>query len=362
MRLRIRGFQSHVDTLLDIHGNYVCITGPNNVGKSSVIRALRWVFYDALRGARFIRRGETVAQVDVGIGDATVSRIKGDKRNAYVYNDNTLEAIGNGAPIEVSNLLGIAPIKIDKDLDLEMHVVRQTEHPFLMGLSGAIKSKVLNALTGHHVLDVATRETINTLKGMKQEKDALTRREEWAVEELTRYIDIDKKQGLLDIANEFYEQLVNLSNKVVIGKGLLDSQRTVKNNIAQFDKVPLVDLDLLESQYGQLDKLKRYADTMRKDLDAIKVCRWQIKSLVSMVQLDVEAMDNGLVLIHGLAQKKKDVQSVLDARVKIAQETHRLSTYQGMLDSALEEFRSVVGSDCPTCGQAITEKCLEEIV
>jgi len=129
------------------------------VGKSSIIRAVRSLFYDALRGSRFVKKGKSQSQVSISLEGGTVERQKGKGLNAYVVNGKQMEAIGRGVPPEVFKFLNIRPIRIDKDMEIEVNVVRQLEAPFLMALPGSAKAKVLNALTGHHVLDVATRET-----------------------------------------------------------------------------------------------------------------------------------------------------------------------------------------------------------
>jgi exonuclease SbcC len=58
-KLSLRNFQSHRETDLEFSPGLNIIVGPSDQGKSAIIRALRWLFYNEPRGTGFIRVGET---------------------------------------------------------------------------------------------------------------------------------------------------------------------------------------------------------------------------------------------------------------------------------------------------------------
>lgn len=57
MKLRIQNFQAHKDTTIE----FDCITtivGPSDIGKSAVLRALKWVAKNEPKGTSFVRDGD----------------------------------------------------------------------------------------------------------------------------------------------------------------------------------------------------------------------------------------------------------------------------------------------------------------
>lgn len=315
MQLRLKNVQSHVDTTLDITGNFVAITGPNNVGKSAIIRAVRWVFYDALRGSRFITKGQDVASVEMRLGDHTVTRIKGDGKNAYVCDDVTLEAINKGVPIEVSTLLNVRPIPVDKDLELELNVSRQSEHPFLMGVTGSIRSKVLNTITGSNVLDAAVRETSTVLKRLHTAHAENTERISALDAELKKYEDLE------------YKRQIVASAKVIQGQ-----------------------VQDLEQNRGRLSELQTRYITLQDSLNELKN-----KPTVDLLQVE-----NTVAKVESLLSYRKILANAVSLGASVTTERTSLTQLESWYQKELNEYKSLVGSQCTTCGQTLTEQCLEE--
>ena len=109
--IRVRNFQSVKDATLNIRGLTV-ITGPNNSGKSALMRAIRGVFTNAPAGS-FVRHGEGSLTVDLTFEDGqTVTWEKGSEKpdgkgkaiNRYTVNGKVLDGVGRGVPPEVEAL------------------------------------------------------------------------------------------------------------------------------------------------------------------------------------------------------------------------------------------------------------------
>lgn len=109
--IRVRNFQSIKDVTLRVAGLTV-ITGPNNSGKSAVLRALRGVFTNAPAGS-YIRHGAGFLTVDLTFDDGqTVTWEKGTEKpdgkgkaiNRYTVNGKVLDGVGRGVPPEVEAL------------------------------------------------------------------------------------------------------------------------------------------------------------------------------------------------------------------------------------------------------------------
>lgn len=107
--VRVRDFQSIGDTItIEVNGLTV-ITGPNNSGKTALMRALFGLFSNA-RGNSFVRYGKESARVEVEFSDRTIVWEKGMKVNRYVVDGKPLERVGAGVPAEVVSA-GVMPVE-----------------------------------------------------------------------------------------------------------------------------------------------------------------------------------------------------------------------------------------------------------
>jgi exonuclease SbcC len=165
VRVRVRNFQSIKDAEVTISGLTV-ITGPNNIGKSALMRAVRGVFTNPPAGP-LVRNGTAHLTVDLWLPDGTHIKWekgwakpdrKGGTLNQYWLNGMKLESVGRNAPAEIL-ALGVAPISAGNQ-QLWPQVARQKEGDyFLVNKSGAIVAEALSDVERVGRLNKALRLT-----------------------------------------------------------------------------------------------------------------------------------------------------------------------------------------------------------
>ena len=120
-KVQLKNFQSHKDTFIELSPRFNCIIGAGHSGKSSLVRALGFLFYNDWHNC-FARFGE-VAEVIATLENGTViTRIKGEGVNKVIVNGVVFENFGSTLPEEVSNALGITPLQIDADQFVKLNV------------------------------------------------------------------------------------------------------------------------------------------------------------------------------------------------------------------------------------------------
>lgn len=160
--IAIENFQSHVNTVLEPApaGQLTVIVGPSDSGKTAIIRALRWNYYDIPRGADFINVKANAARVTVaGTNGAQVTRERSRKGyNRYVANGQKYEGFGSEIPAEVLDATGVRPVTVG-DLKLNLNLAEQLDGPFLgKSVSAPGRAKVLGKLAGTEEIDFAARQ------------------------------------------------------------------------------------------------------------------------------------------------------------------------------------------------------------
>ena len=116
--LHIKNFQVHTDLKIEFSPTITSIKGPTDSGKSSVLRALRWVCLNDMAGEAFIREGACSVLALLRIGDRKIGRGKGQIGNVYRLDDREFKAFGQGnVPQEIAQVLQLNEINFQGQHD-----------------------------------------------------------------------------------------------------------------------------------------------------------------------------------------------------------------------------------------------------
>jgi len=143
--LLIQNFQTHDKTRVDFAPGITCIVGPSDVGKSAVIRALRWVCDNTPGGDAFIRHGAKGCTVKLIADGRTIARRRspGGEINEYHLDDQEFKAFGRGVPEPVSRHLNLGAVSWQG----------QHDTPYWFGETAGEVSRQLNAIVNLGVID-----------------------------------------------------------------------------------------------------------------------------------------------------------------------------------------------------------------
>lgn len=95
----------------------VTIIGKSNVGKSSILRALRWLCLNRPGGEAFIREGSGHCKIRVNLEDRSVTRSRSGTRNAYSLDGTPLLSFGSEVPADVASLLNVSELNFQNQHD-----------------------------------------------------------------------------------------------------------------------------------------------------------------------------------------------------------------------------------------------------
>ena len=116
--IELRNFQKWKSLVLDLDPQITVLVGPTDVGKSAVIRALRWLCLNRPGGEEFRRFGSKLTKVRVTLLDGTtVQRIRSNTRNEYWVDDKVFRAFGTSVPVPVQEALGLTDSNFQSQMD-----------------------------------------------------------------------------------------------------------------------------------------------------------------------------------------------------------------------------------------------------
>jgi len=306
-KLELKNFQAHKHTVIDFNDQFNCIVGPSRAGKSSVVRALNFLFFDKWSDS-YVRNGSAFTELILHLDNGyIISRSKsvGSVVNKIVVTnpDKTqqqpYEKFGTDTPEPVRKILQIYPVKIDVDADVEVNVADQDHSPFLLSESGPVKTKYINRLTGAHVLDAAMRS-------VNKDKSSL----------------LTEKSLILDNVEQLTGKLSKFSNVY-----------TVKDKLSKY--------------YADCKRIHKQVALLRK----VELARQDIEKFT----VRVTAIDNMLSVIDTVIVKLEGTVAVTE-QLKLWQHLKEACRIEKEIDAALikvqaDEKALLVGvKQCPLCG------------
>jgi len=192
--VRVRDFQSIGDVTIEVNGLTI-ITGPNNSGKTALIRAIFGAFTNT-RGTSFVRSGKDSSKVDLSFSDGhKLSWEKGPKVNRYELDGTTLERVGSGAPEDVKKL-GVYPIEAT-GADLWPQFAHQfVGQIFLLDKPGSVLAEAIANIDKVGVLNEALRLSQSDRRSAASDLKVRTA-------DTTRFeLELQKFDGLDDLASK----------------------------------------------------------------------------------------------------------------------------------------------------------------
>lgn len=209
----IKNFKSIKDITLEFHKGVNTFIGETDAGKSTILNALRWPITNRPLGdSIFPNHWDGDTTVDIILNkDISVSREKG-KENLYItskltgklWDNKEFEGFGTSVPEEVSKLLNISDINIQ----------RQHESHFLITKSPGEIAKYLNKIVDLEVIDKSLSNIGKTLKNEKRLLSDLQSTEEDRKEELKKYEWIDSIELKLSLTIELEKEVSEIENKI----------------------------------------------------------------------------------------------------------------------------------------------------
>lgn len=143
----LKNFQAHRNLTVELGPGVTTVVGPSDVGKSALVRAVRWACLNKPDGLAFVRHGKKLASTTLHVDGCAVKRSRSKSKNAYSVSgagSGTYKAFGRGnVPKPVEELLNVGPDNFQG----------QHDAPFWLALPAGDLSKALNDVVDLSLID-----------------------------------------------------------------------------------------------------------------------------------------------------------------------------------------------------------------
>lgn len=355
--VQIKNFQSHKETKFEFKEGLNVITGSSDSGKTTVLRALEWVFKNRPLGEEFksyFAKATDPIEVKVVFdnGELTKGRIKGS--NYYIVGNKKLEAIKTDVPEEVQNLVNI----------LDHNIQTQHQAYFLLQDSPGEVARKLNELVGLDIIDILFRNlNSKILEANRQVREAGERKKELteSIDSLS-YIDqiekvlekIEKKLSHFDVSKTKYDALEKLLNEYTS----IIEEKGVYMSVPEMENIVTALISQVKSYLEQQVTLMGFK-ALLTTFESVHQSRNTEKRWLSVEPLH-KALIKKVTNFHTNKSKATNLTSLLRDYEQIST---LLEKEKKKYNIAVSEYIKTLTKEkiCPTCGNSISNSTLKEL-
>ncbi len=353
-RIELENFQGHKKSALSFHPGINVIIGQSNQGKSSIMRAFRWVRWNRPVGTGHIvshwaldAKGNQKVPTSVALSlgeDATISRVRDKDTNAYsVPGLPPFSAVKTEVPQEVADLLNL------EDVNLQ----RQMDAPFLLSASPGDVALFFNKIIR---LDIIDEVLTLAERNKRRAKEDVTNGEK----RVSLYEEQAKAYTWIGKAEKAIEQLERVEDRVLLG------EQAIEALAGQLEALARVSATL--SSYTWLDKAQgivKKLEVQQAKLEANEEEQAAIVSLLSRIAIQektkaqydgiekaypiVAKIDGMKAEYKALTKEVKDLEELIDDLQGFAGKVATLTVTITGLEGQLPAF-------CPLCGKPYKEE------
>lgn len=300
-KLELKNFQSHKETTINFAPGLNAIIGQSDSGKSSILRAIKWLITNRPSGDAFRSYwgGDTNVTLHTTNEIAIIQRFKTAKTNGYLLDNSKYEAIGTGVPDEIAKVLNIDDINFQQQLD----------RPFLLDDSAGEVAQHFNRIAHLDMIDTSVSYVKAQSRALTTHGTLLSTTIAKNESELCNY----------EFLPALEKDLIQLEDKKTLTIVLSEKMTKVQQIVTTYTSIARQ-----MAEYKQITGLQGMADDLLKQIDKQK----------------------------SYIQKIKDVQKAI-ANIKNCSVS--IISIENSLKTKIKEFEEIFPDVCPLCG-AVNKK------
>lgn len=334
-RLRIKNFQAHKNLEIDLDPFVTTIVGPSDVGKSAVIRAIKWLTTNRPQGEAFIQVGAKRTTIILDTEKHTIKRKKGGATNTYHLDKNDYKAFGNDVPDPITKVLNLSDINFQG----------QHDNPFWFNDSAGEVSRQLNKIIDLHIIDTTLANIASELKSSRLEEKIIQKRVDDVIkrrQELKPVREQDKKLKYVEALFDTWDEITKEAEK--LGK-------VYKEGLACKDNHKRLGEAVTKGQ--QVVKIGGWWASLTQETQALRDIIFIIKQQKKLVDIPLPNLDNITRCVGDMRNISEEIDA-LERFITSLAETQNLCDKNRVRNTKAEKrFKDKMGRTCPLCGQKI---------
>ena len=331
--IKIQEFRIRHKKTIQFAEGVTTIIGSSYLGKSTIIKALKWVVRNKPAGDSVINCDADKAVVRIALDeDTTVTRVRGKGKNTYKLNKKVFTAFGNDVPKDIAELLNLSDINF------------QSQHsaPFWFCETAGEVSRQLNSIVNLELID---RTHSNIASELRKTNLVI----EITEEALSRATQQKKKLCYIKDLNQDIKNVEKLQNQY--------EEDTQKHSIID-EKINLVQIythkreNRLEQATEGL-RVLHIGDRYRKTADLAERLSRLVKSAQNLQNI-IKIKPPSILPLEKLRKRTEQITGQytrLDSLIKSVESRRQERCQMGkILKTFTKELEEIADGRCPLCG------------
>jgi len=343
-KIKIENFQSHSDTEIQFSSNVTVITGKSQSGKTSILRAFRWLAQNRPKGFRFHSYfSEDPTKVEIQIDRRKIIHLKNDKEEKYFLDGESFEGFGFSVPDEILSLLNLSEINIQDQL----------EEPFLITSSPGSVARAVNEVTNLEQVDEWVSTLTSRINSLNKEISIYEQEIRSFEEKIEKYEGIEKVGSLLK-KTSFLDEKIYESEETI---------HEIKSRLSDIDFCSeaiksLLWVEKADKWIESLSELQEKISTIEyfiESVNQIEVLEREVEILGSLIDKN-EVLNETEVWINKYELSRERLDDLIFLRGSIEELEKYLEEHKKKYKTLLKE-----NGICPTCFSEVDKSVLERI-
>lgn len=340
--LTLHNFQAHEKTHIEFSPGINVIIGDNDNGKSSITRALYWLFMNKPSGDEFIKWGETKCSVKAKVNGKQIKRERGPNSNKYVIDGQEFNAVRSDVPVELQNVTKMTPTNIQLEDDPQ----------FLLSSSASEVARKLNEVVGLNKINDSIQYPNKIIRQMNTSINHIHNDIQQKQKEKDKLKNIESIEEKNNKLNEFNTKESNLDSEIEEIESLIEDLEAQRKVLEQKPRI--------EKLSTKLSKLKNHQQRITEIDDETK----GIQRFIKTIQTNSSKVER-LQPIQNLSTKLTELQNICEQHTNIKSHLTEISKSINTIKSnksSVDDLQSEVDKTrkqfkteqhklevCPTC-------------
>jgi len=274
----LEGFQGHISSHLEFSPGVNVVVGEGDVGKTAVMRAVRWALENRPAGDGFVYRGSRKklpcrVTIKTARGDTIIRERK--PKNRYVVNETEFTTVGRTVPDEVRAVLDLQPINVQGQLIGQYFLVLDSP--------GEI-SRYLSDLYHFDAATVASQQLKEGAhRATRQQQDLVTKQHQ-LTQTLTAYEPLSELEAPIELAEQSIAEVEEAKQQQVRLQTLLNQLDTAEQDAAVAARLAQQDTSRLTQYATLLDSTLTRRTQLAEQLQRLQRSRQQAATQTTAVE------------------------------------------------------------------------------
>ena len=332
-KIILKGFRKHQKKVLKFSAGVNSIIGENAAGKSTILRAIKYVAMNKPSGLSVIHWDSDKASVTIFEDENKIKRIRSKSKNIYILNKKIFKAFAHNVPKEIQQTLGLSDINF------------QTQHqaPFWFSKTAGEVSRELNMIVNLDIID----QTLSDISSDIHKTKVRIETSESRLKELRKQKKIFQR---IEQQNKDLKTIESLKNhNVKETQKITILERKIKSGVLYREQAESLKFSV--SQAVLVLTIAKKQRNIEQSRDILQNLVDKARNLSKILNRKVIEIDSISVLYDQIKINKKEQDSLKKLIGTIQSYKVILCPLKEALQINQKRIKQMVKNKCPLCGK-----------